>query len=225
MLNFKNFSQFNPEALEINKIQEDTESEIKERRQGEIEKINRETESAKSYWENYDEYSTVQEMINNIIASNQEGIYLYETRSSNKEQEERINHVLWFYNNPEQEASSYKEIPAQKWESLSSKPEIIEKVNVSLIQTYKRAMNFYDWKYKPKGFVIDGSKDSNIGAGNIAGIKIGYQKIEPLIKAIEQGDEKEAEKQQKQIADCLVYELTRIEKDEGMVSFVETERR
>lgn len=212
MRNFEGISEFNAEIPE---------AEFEVTKQEKVDRVDGEDERYKEYWEKYTSSPLTRTYINKIISLNRRAIYLYET--TNKADERRLNHILWIYNNPERMIPIHEAIPQREWKDLSSKSEVIERVNSLLIESYNRVMDFYNWEYKPKGFVIEGSESFGMEAGTIAGVRVSYQEIAPLIKAIETGDEAGAEKQRKHIAASIVHELTHQERDDGLISQVKTE--
>ncbi len=195
--------------------------EVEREKRERVEGVNRDDEKYEEYWKNYGKESTVQRIMDDIVSLNRDAAHLYET--TERKQEARLNHVIWIYNNPEKLIPVYKAISQQEWKDLTDKPEVIEKVGKLLIESYNSAINFYNWRDKPKGFVIEGSKNFGMQAGNIAGVRISYQEITPLIKAIETKDQEETEIQKKYIAASIVHELTHQEREDGLVSFVKTE--
>ena len=94
---------------------------------------------------------------------------------------------------------------------------------MALIESSKQATNFYKWNATPRGFVVEGSKNFGLEAGNIAGIRVSYEEIKPLVDAIKSGDTEEVVRQQKHLAASIVHELTHLERDDGLVSQVQTE--
>jgi len=188
---------------------------------GIIEKVSPNDLKQKKYWEKYANNPMVQINIENITGLNKDAVYLYETTGSN--QEKRLAHILWIHNNPKEVLPVYKAIDEQEWKELAQNPQLIEHINKVLIENYNSAMDFYYWQHTPRGFVIEGSKSFGMEAGNIAGIRISYQEIKPLIKAIEEKDQEEIKRQKKNIAASIVHELTHLERDDGLVTQVKTE--
>ncbi len=186
-----------------------------EGKSGKVRRVDMNNPRTKEYWERCTPNLSLQINIKNIVALNRSSVYLYETEG--EEQESRLNHVIWIHNNREDIlTSTYRAIDMQEWKNLSQKQEVIEGVNNILIESYNSVLDFYNWNYQPKGFVIEGSEGFGMGAGKGAGIRIIYRKITPLIKAVEVGDIEEVKRQQKHIAASIVHELTHLEKDETM---------
>ena len=197
-------------------------TEFEVAKQEKVDRVDGEDERYKEYWEKYTSSRLTRAYINKIISFNRDAIYLYET--TDEADKRRLNHVLWIYNNPERMIPIHEAIPQREWKDLSSKPEVIERVNSLLIESYNRVMGFYNWEHKPKGFVIEGSESFGMEAGTDAGVRVNYQEIvAPLIKAIETGDEPSLEKQREYIAASIVHELTHQERDDGLLSQVKTE--
>lgn len=212
----------NPEIFEsrFKKLSEEEREELARQRRERIEGIARIDKRFKEYWENYTTNSLAQANIHNIISLNRDAVYLYEIEN---EQERRLNHVIWIYNKSEELLYTYETIPQEAWKDLTKQPEIIEEVNKLLIETYNSAIHFYNWRYKPKGFVIEGSKHFGMEAGDIGGIRISYRELMPLIEAIKAKNKKEIDRQQKHLAASIVHELTHLERDDGLISQIKTE--
>lgn len=173
------------------------------------------------YFKKYSEARIVQLNINNIVALNRHGVFLYEVPSDNGE--EKLNHVIWIYNNPDQELPVYEVIPTESWTDVANQPALIDRINVALIESSNQATNFYEWNTRPRGFVIEGSKNFGLEVGNIAGIRVSYEEIKPLIDVIKSGDTEGATREQKHLAASIVHELTHLERNVGFVSQVVTE--
>ncbi len=210
MKNFTEHPQFVPKIPEIK-------TEIKQEK---IERIDNDDQKYKKYWENYANGNLMAQIdIDNTIALNGDAAYLYETDED--EQEKRLNHIIWVRNNPDR-ALRYNAIDKQEWKNLTQNPETIKQTNDVLMESYNRVLDFYNWQYKSRGFIIEDNESFGMEVGNFAGIRISYGEITPLIKAIEKRDAEEVKKQQKHIAASLAHELTHRERD-GMLSTIKTE--
>ena len=127
------------------------------------------------------------------------------------------------YNNPNYELGMYEAIPAETLKDIAEEPELTNRINMALLESSSHAINFYKWTATPSGFVVEGSKNFGLEAGNIAGIRVSFQEIKPLVDAVKNGDTEEVVRQQKHLAASIVHELTHLERDDGLGSQVQSE--
>lgn len=197
-----------PPEEEIEKVEEETKTEE------EITKIRRiepEEKEFENYFQNYSDLSIAQTHMDNAKNFNSEGTFLYEVTKGEKEK--KLNHLIWVY----REIESRKPIPSQEWQKWNNKPEIIERANTTLLESYSAAIDFYPWKIRPpRGFVMEGIKYHGMEPSGPLGFTISYSEIEPLLKVIENKNEKELKEIKTHLAASFVHELTHEEREDGL---------
>jgi hypothetical protein len=173
----------------------------------------------KQYFESYSSSPFEQMHFDNLINFNQNGTFLYEISPEDK----KLAHIIWFNNNPDNILPLHEIIPAEDWNELISQPELINRVNNILMESFSQALNFYKWADAPKGFVIEQSKKFGLEAGNFAGIRISFPYIKPLFNAIKNNDQEKIKIDKKHITASIIHELTHCERDDGIISQVPAE--
>jgi hypothetical protein len=172
---------------------------------------------SKEYFANYSQSVISQSNINNIIALNRDGAFVYETR------DQEMHHVIWIYNNPESMLPIYSPLTTDSWQRVSSSESALGAANNALIEVLEKASNFYDWTNRPRGFVIDGSTSFGMEAGNFVGVRVSIAEVEPLLSALRSGETSEVNQIKTHLEASLVHELTHLDRDDGLLSQVKTE--
>jgi hypothetical protein len=151
--------------------------------------------------------------MDDLVAANLSDVFLYETL--NDQGETKVNHIVWNRRYSEDPAA-WQPISPAEWDMVQPKSESLEKASRLVIQSYRQALDFYEWDAPPKGFVVDGSAGLGMEAG-ADGIKISFKNhMAPLLRAVESGDAERVARFQKYLAASMARELARIHQDGGL---------
>ncbi len=167
-----------------------------------------------AYFGSYSSLRLSQMTMDNVLSAGRNAVFLYDLPGKG------LSHVIWMGGSPNE---YWESLPSKEWDDLRSKPDVVEKANRVIVESYNHALGFYGWAERPKGFVVEGSRGFGLEAGNAHGIRVSFQNISPLVKAVESGDAEKVERLRRHFAGEVVHEMTHNERDDGLISQVRTE--
>lgn len=152
-----------------------------------------------------------------LFRSNSSSLKVYEYQQST-DKTIKQSHILWERSEPGlpsiQTTKSDIIGRAKDWQVWADKPQVVEKANKFLISALIDASNFYPWKSLPNGFVVVYQKGFGMEMGSSAGIRVGFDYIKGLFKAIELGNEESIQREINDVTASIVHEMTHLEREE-----------
>lgn len=144
--------------------------------------------------------------MSNFFTRNRRSAFLFETDSGDSNF-----HIVWVVN---ADTPVHRPVPRERWRALCETPELLARVNLILAECYQEALGFYRWESIPSGLVVEDSTKFGMESGNVSGIRVSYQTLEALIRAITEANEVGVAEQEIDLAAQMVHELTHRQRDE-----------